>query len=94
MQVQLIFTYILGYSRKNPNGGGEVEDILFWKPPWNFSYFYFIPALEIPNKTAQLRDIPQNYVRSLENSKAKKKTPGNSTLFFLGHPWKFHFVFH
>ena len=23
----------------------------------------------------------------------KTKTPGNSTLFFLGDPWKFHFVF-
>ena len=21
------------------------------------------------------------------------KIPGNSTLFFLGYPWKFHFVF-
>ena len=29
----------------------------------------------------------------LEIPRSKTKTPGNFTLFFLGHPWKFHFVF-
>ena len=29
----------------------------------------------------------------LEIPRSKTKTLGNSTLFFLGHPWKFHFVF-
>ena len=29
----------------------------------------------------------------LEILRPKPKTPGNSTLFFLGHPRKYHFVF-
>ena len=29
----------------------------------------------------------------LEIPRPKTKTPGDSTLFFLGHLWKFHFVF-
>ena len=29
----------------------------------------------------------------LEIPKPKTKAHGNSTLFFLGHPWKFHFIF-
>ena len=29
----------------------------------------------------------------MEISRPKTKTSGNFTLFFLGHPWKFHFVF-
>ena len=33
---------------KKPNGG--VEDILFWKTPWNFSFFYFIPINSRQNK--------------------------------------------
>ena len=41
-------------------------------------------------------DIPQNYVSyvdPLEIASPETKTPGNSALFFLGHPSKFHFVF-
>ena len=30
---------------------------------------------------------------TLKMSGPKAKTPGNFTLFFLRHPWKFHFVF-
>ena len=48
--------------------------ILFWKPPWNFSFFYFTPGNSRQNK-AQPLDIPQNCVRSLGNSKAKNKDP-------------------
>ena len=29
----------------------------------------------------------------MEIPRPKTKTPGNSILFFLGHPWKFHYVF-
>ena len=35
--------------QKNPNGG-QVEDIYFWKPPRNFSFFYFTPG----NSTSHL----------------------------------------
>ena len=64
-------------------GGGEggVEDILFPKPSWNFSFFYFTPGNSRQNK-AQALDIPQNCVRSLGNFKAKKKDP-----------WKFHIIY-
>ena len=81
---------IMGYMFQKKCNQGGVEDILFWKPPWNFSCFYFTPGSSRQNK-AQPLDIPQNCVRSLGNSKTKnrKTTPGNSTLIFLGHPWKF-----
>ena len=58
-----------------------VEDILFWKPPWNFSVFYFTPGNSSQNKSQTL-DIPQNFVRSLGNSKTKNK-----------NPWKFCIIF-
>ena len=70
-----------------------VEDIFFWKSPWNFSSFDFTPENSRQNKDQPL-DITQTCVRSLGNSKAKNKEPsGNSKLVFLGHPWKCHLVF-
>ena len=60
---------------------GGIKDIIFWKNPWNFSFFYFIPGNSRQNK-AQPLDIPQNCVRSLGNSKTKNKDP-----------WKFHIIF-
>ena len=39
----------MGYSRKKPGG---VEDILFVKKPWNFSFFYFTPGNSRQNKAA------------------------------------------
>ena len=55
-------------------------------------FFYYDLGNSRQNK-AQPLDNPENCVRSLGNSKAPKtKTPGNPTLFFLGHHWKF-FIF-
>ena len=54
--------------------------------------FYFTPGNSRQNK-AQSLDIPQNCVRPFEIPRPKTKTSGNFTLFFLGHPWKFRFVF-
>ena len=79
-------------EKKQTGGGGGVEDILFWKPPLELFIFYFTPGNSLQSKAPPL-EIPQNCVRSLENFKAKTKTPKNSTLCFLLHPWKFHFVF-
>ena len=90
MQVKLIFTYILGYSRKNPNGGLRIY--FFENPSWNFSYFYFTPGNSRQNK-AQLMDIPQNYVRSLENSKAKNKDPWKFYIIFSWSPLEILFCF-
>ena len=64
----------IGYSRKNPN-------IYFFENPLDFFIFYFTPGNSRQNK-AQPLDIPQNYVRSLGNSKAKNKDP-----------WNFHIIF-
>ena len=71
--------------------------IHFFEPPlplapWNFSFFYF--TTQIPDKTRLKPWIFHKIVLDpLEIPRPKIKTPGNSTLFFLGHPWKFHFVF-
>ena len=50
--------------------------------------------LEIPDKTKLNPWIFHKIVLDpLDIPKPKTKTPGNSTLFFLGHAWKFHFLF-
>ena len=53
-----------------------------WGWSWLMIYLFEKPPGIFHFYTLPL-DIPQNCVRSL----------GNPTLFFLGHPWKFHFVF-
>ena len=68
-----------------------VEDILFWKTSGIFPFLNFTP--EVPDKTKLNPRIFQEIALDpLEIPRPKTKTPGNST-FFLGHPWKFHFVF-
>ena len=81
---------INGLFRKKSNRG--VEDILYWNPPWNFSFFYFTHGNSRQNKAHPL-EIPQIFVRSLGNFKAKNQDPRNSTLCFLDQSWKFHFFF-
>ena len=60
----------------------------FFEPPAPPEIFHFFT---LPLET------PQNCVRYLGNSKAKNQEPcpGNSALFFLGHPRgrQFHFIF-
>ena len=67
-------------------------------------FHFFTLPLEIPDKTAQPLDIPQNCVRSLGNSKTKRKdtleiphyfflvTLGNTTSFLI-NARKFHMLF-
>ena len=64
-------------------GGGGCGYTFLKTPFWNFSGFFYF-TLKIPDKTKLNLDIPQNYVKSLGNSKAKNKNPsGNSTLLFF-----------
>ena len=93
----LLLATVMGYCRKNPNrwGGRGRLRIYFFEPPLppGILYFFTLP-LEIPNKTKLNPWIFHKIVLdSLAIPTPKAKTPGNSTLFFLGHPWKFHFVF-
>ena len=84
----------MGYSRKNPNkvGGGGLRIYFFEKNPGIF-HFFTLP-LEIPDKTKLTPWIFHKIVLDLlEIPRPKTKTLGNSTLFFLGHPWKFHMLF-
>ena len=82
---------LMGYSRKKTNRG--VEKIFFWKLSWNFLFFTL--PLEIPDKRKlHLWKFHKFLLDPLEIPRPKTKTPGNSTLFFLGHPGKFHMLFH
>ena len=73
--------YTIGYSRKNPNRGGEeVENILSEKYPWNYQICHFT-----------LRNSGKNKPSPLEIPSSKTKGDGNSTYVFLEYPWKFHF---
>ena len=78
--LEIMKFHSLGYSRKKNQTGGA-EDKLFWKPPWNFLFFYFISGNSRQNKVPPL-EILQNCFRSPGNSKAKNQDP-----------WKFHIIF-
>ena len=70
-------------------GGGGVEDILFWKIPWNF--YFLTLLLVIPDKTKFNPWIFHKIMLDpLEISRPKTNTRGSSILFFLGHTWKSH----
>ena len=80
----------LSYSRKNLNR--EVENILFWKLPWNFWICHFTVRNFRENKLLPL-EILRNCLKPLRNFKVKNQdpwrlhdiflcTPGNSTSFF------------
>ena len=60
----------------------KIQTVGGWGWSWLMIYLFEKPPGIFHFHTLPL-DIPQNCVRSL----------GNLTLFFLGHPWKFHFVF-
>ena len=81
-----------GYSGKNSNWGWGFEDILFWTPLWNFTFFYFTYGNSRESK-AQTLDIPQNCVRSLGNSKAKNKGPRNFRIIFSWSPFEIPLCF-
>ena len=57
-------------------------------------FHFFTLPLEIPDKTKLNPWMFHKIVLDpLEISRPKTKIHGNSTLFFLGHPSKLHFVF-
>ena len=81
-----------GLFQKKKQGRG-VEDTLFWT---SLGIFRFLTLpLEIPDKTKlhpiALLETPQNCVAHPQHPseilRPKTKTPGNSTWFFLDHPW-------
>ena len=94
---------IIGLFRKNPNRGGVgggVKDIIFWKPPWDFSFFYFTPENSRQNKAQLFHKIVLDL---WEIPRPKTKTPveilylfflvtlGNPTSFLI-NPQKFHCI--
>ena len=79
------------FQKKSRKGGVGLR-IYFCENSPGIFHFFTLP-LEIPDKTKlNPLNIPQNCIRidPLEIPRPKTKTHGNSTLFFLGHPWKFH----
>ena len=92
----------MDYFRKRQTR--SVEDILFWKSPWNFSIFYFTPGNSRRNK-APTQKIPQIFLLLdlLESQGQKPRrleipdylflvTLWNCTSFLI-NPWKFHMLF-
>ena len=78
----------------------RVLRIYFFEPappcPSPGIFHFFTLPIEIPDKTKLNPWIFYKIVLDpLEIPRPKTKTPRNSTfsLFFLGHPWKFHFIF-
>ena len=70
---------------------GGLMIYVFENPPGIF-HFFTLP-MEIPDKTKLNPVILHKVVLDhLEIPRPKTKSPGNST-FFIGHPWKLHFVF-
>ena len=86
---------------KNPNREEGLKIYFFETPSpppptphQGFFLFFFTLPQEIPDKAKLNPWIFHKIVLNpLEIPRSKTKTPGKSTLFFLGHPWKFHFVF-
>ena len=87
---QLYITEIGLFQKKSKHGGLR---IYFFKNSHGIFHFFTLP-LKIPDKTKLNPWIFHKILLDpLKISRPKSKTPGNSTLIFLGHPWKFHFVF-
>ena len=74
---------------KAQTGWEELRIYFFENPPGIFNFFTL--PLEIPDKT-KLNPWLFHIIlfHHLEIPRPKRKTPGNSTIFF---PWKFHFLF-
>ena len=73
---------IMGYSRKIKTEGWEYT---FLEKPLEFFIFLLYPW-KFQIKKAQPLDIPQNYVRSLGNSKVKNKDPWKLNIIFSWSP--------
>ena len=79
----------MGYSRKKPNGGLKAY---FFEPVPGIFHFFTLPQGNSRQKAPPWK-VHRFLLDPVEIPKPKSKTPGNPTLFFLGHPWKFHFIF-
>ena len=78
---------------KQVRGRGVGLKIFFCENSPGIFHFFTLP-LEIPDKTKLNPWMFHKIVLDpLEISRPKTKIHGNSTLFFLGHPSKLHFVF-
>ena len=93
------FTWSIGLFQKKIQIAGGVRGwggvglrIYLFENPLKFSFFYFTPGNSRQNK-AQPWIFHKILLDPLEILRPESKTPGSSTLFFVGHPWKFHFVF-
>ena len=101
---QLSLVYLLPHDVKKPQNGlfqkkfkqvrgrGVGLRIFFCENTPGIFHFFTLP-LEFPDKTKLNPWIFHKIVLDpFEISRPKTKIHGNSTLFFLGHPSKFHFV--
>ena len=78
------------YGRGANGGGGGGEDILYFSQnPLEIFTFVTLPV----EKNFHLWKFWKLVWHPLEIVRSKTKTHGNSTRFFLEHPWKFHFFF-
>ena len=75
----------MGYSRKKR--GGAVENILFWKTPWNFSFIYFRGNFRQIN-SPPLMETVQNGVTSVGNSKTKNQDAWKFNIILSWSPLK------
>ena len=102
---QLSLVYLLPHDVKKPQNGlfqkkfkqvrgrGVGLRIFFCENTPGIFHFFTLP-LEFPDKTKLNPWIFHKIVLDpFEISRPKTKIHGNSTLFFLGHPSKLHFVF-
>ena len=76
-----------GLFQKKPKQGGLQIFFFFW------TVGFLKKLLEIPDKKFNPQIFYEIVLNPLEIPRPKTKTLGNSTLFFLGHTWKFRFVF-
>ena len=95
--VHLWMDITLGYSRENLNREGGLGYTFLTPPPPSpgISHFFTLLLEKISGNKIKLNPwiFHKIVLDSLEIPRPKTKIPGNSTLFFLGYPWKFHFVF-
>ena len=92
LYIVITISLIIRLFQKKPKLGGS-WGYTFLKSSPGILYFFTL-TLKVPGKTKFNPWIFHKIVLDpLEIPRPKAKTPWNSTLVFLGHPWKFHFVF-
>ena len=88
---QAMQAIVINYSKKKKPNRWWLRTYFSKNTPGIFNFFL---PLEIPDKTKlHPWKIHKIVLHVFEIPRPETKTPGTSTLFFLGYPWKFHFVF-